>query len=77
MSLMHNVCEAFESEDRDKVEAIARTLMSEFYHRKLDAEDSGASLIAFARKGEPRAMHCVSVAGVLVNYLREELEGEV
>ncbi len=75
MSLMHNVTSAYEAEDGRRVEAIARTLMSEFYGRELTEEaNEQTTLRAMARKGEPRAERCVAVAGVLVNYMREELE---
>lgn len=38
MSLMHNVTSAYDAEDGRRVEAIARTLMSEFYGRELTEE---------------------------------------
>ncbi|HEY6612744.1 MAG TPA: hypothetical protein VIZ86_16645 [Pseudomonas sp.] len=69
MSLMENVSDGYADEDARLVEAIAKTLMSEFYQRS-----TATPLIDMARTGERRSMHCVSVAGVLVNYLREELE---
>lgn len=75
MSLMENVCAAYDLEDGQRVEAIAKTLMSEFYGRELTALASGQiTLRAMALKGEPRAMKCIEVAGVLVNFMREELE---
>lgn len=75
MSLMENVSDAYSNEDSARVEAIAKTLMSEFYARELTDETSErTTLRALARRGEPRATHCLSVAGVLVNYMREELE---
>lgn len=75
MSLMENVSDAYSTEDSSRVEAIAKTLMSEFYARELtpDAAER-TTLRAMARNGEPRAKHCLAVAGVLVNYMREELE---
>ena len=75
MSLMENVSSAYDLEDGQRVEAIAKTLMAEFYGRELTALASDKiTLRAMALKGEPRAMKCVEVAGVLVNYMREELE---
>lgn len=75
MSLMENVCAAYDIEDGARVEAIAKTLMSEFYGCEL-TEDAGdrTTIRALAIKRVPRAMKCVEVAGVIVNYLREELE---
>lgn len=75
MSLMENVSAAYDIEDGARVEAIAKTLMSEFYGREL-TEDAGdrTTIRALAIKGEPRAAKCVEVAGVIINYLREELE---
>lgn len=75
MSLMENVCAAYDSQDGKRVEAIAKTLMSEFYGREFTAlAAENITLRAMALKGEPRAMKCVEVAGVLVNFMREELE---
>lgn len=75
MSLMENVSDAYSAEDSRRVEAVARTLMSEFYAREFTADAAErTTLRAMALKGEPRALHCVTVAGVLVNYMREELE---
>lgn len=75
MSLMENVSDAYDTEDGSRVEAIAKTLMAEFYGRELTPDAAERkTLRAMARNGEPRAKHCVSVAGVIVNYLREELE---
>lgn len=75
MSLMENVCDAYEQEDALRVEVIAKTLMEQFYSRELTEEASErTTLRAMALKGEPRAKCCVSVAAVIVNYLREELE---
>lgn len=75
MSLMENVCAAYDAEDGQRVEAIAKTLMSEFCGREL-TEDAGerTTMRALALKGEPRAMKCIEVAGVIINYIREELE---
>lgn len=75
MSLMENVCAAYDTEDGQRVEAIAKTLMSEFYGRELTAAAvDRTTMRALAIKGEPRAAKCIEVAGVIVNYLREELE---
>ncbi|HFL2071177.1 TPA: hypothetical protein ACG3C4_000910 [Pseudomonas aeruginosa] len=75
MSLMENVSDAYSAEDGQRVEAIAKTLMLEFYGRVLTAVAAErTTLRAMAQRGEPRALRCVSVAGVIVNYLREELE---
>lgn len=75
MSLMENVIDVYEAEDGRRVEAIARTLMSEFFGRELAPDAEGrTTLRALAHRGEPRANRCVKVAAVLVNYMREELE---
>ncbi|HBO3684424.1 TPA: hypothetical protein L4T35_004426 [Pseudomonas aeruginosa] len=75
MSLMENVSPLYEAEDGRRVEAIAQTLMSEFFQRELTEEAcERTTLRAMAQRGEPRARRCVSVAGVIVNYLHEELE---
>lgn len=75
MSLMENVSSAYDLEDGKRVEAIAKTLMTEFYGREFTAlAAEQITLRAMALKGEPRAMKCVEVAGVLVNYMREELD---
>ncbi|HBN9634999.1 hypothetical protein [Pseudomonas aeruginosa] len=75
MSLMENVSPVYEAEDGHRVEAIARTLMHEFFQRELTDEAlEKTTLRAMALRGEPRAKKCIAVAGVLVNYLREELE---
>ncbi|EPL8064069.1 TPA: hypothetical protein ACXJQA_005969 [Pseudomonas aeruginosa] len=75
MSLMENVSPVYEAEDGRRVEAIAKTLMSEFFQRQLTEEASEhTTLRAMARRSEPLALQCVNVAAVLVNYLREELE---
>lgn len=75
MSLMENVSTHYESADGQRVEAIAKTLMAEFYGREFTSEAvERTTLRAMAAKGEPRSAHCVRVAGVLVNYLREEIE---
>lgn len=75
MSLMENVSDAYSAEDARRVEAIAKTLMQQFYSRELTEDAEGrTTLRAIARHGEPRASHCIQVAGVLVNYMREELE---
>lgn len=75
MSLMENVASGYAAEDGQRVEAIAKTLMAEFYGRELSEEAEGRkTLRALANRGEPRALHCVTVAGVLVNFMREELE---
>lgn len=72
---MENVSPAYEAEDGRRVEAIARTLMSEFFLREFtDEANERTTLRAMANKGEPRAAQCILVAGVLVNFLREELE---
>ncbi|HGX3314927.1 TPA: hypothetical protein ACNH8R_006012 [Pseudomonas aeruginosa] len=75
MSLMENVSPTYEAEDGRRVEAIAKTLMLEFYGRVLTAVAAErTTLRAMAQRGEPRARQCVNVAAVLVNYLREELD---
>lgn len=75
MSLMENVSDAYSAEDGQRVEAIAKTLMLEFYGRVLTAVAAErTTLRAMANRGEPRARQCVNVAAVLVNYLREELD---
>lgn len=73
--IKENVSPCYESKDGQRVEAIAKTLMAEFYSRELVAEAADrTTLRALATKGDPRAVHCVTVAGVLMNYLREEIE---
>ncbi len=75
MSLMENVSPLYEAEDGRRVEAIAQTLMLEFFQRELTEEAcERTTLRAMANRGEPRARQCVNVAAVLVNYLREELD---
>jgi len=75
MSLMENVCAAYDAEDGQRVEAIAKTLMSEFFGRELTTEAvERTTMRALAIKGEPRALKCIEVAGVIINYIREELE---
>ena len=75
MSLMENVTDAYELEDARRVEAVAQTLMEQFYQRVFtDDASQRTTLRAMARNGEPRAKQCVSVAAVIVNYLREELD---
>lgn len=73
MSLMENVTDEYEHADAQRVEAIAKTLMAEFYHRTLTEEASERTTIrAMARSGDQRSKHCISVAAVIVNYLHEE-----
>lgn len=73
MSLMENVSEHYSSEDGRRVEAIAKTLMEQFYSRELTNPEQ-KSIRSMAHNGDPRSKHCVQVAGVIMNYLREELE---
>lgn len=75
MSLLENVSPAYSTEDGARVEAVAKTLMEAFHGRVLEGEAAErTTLRALALKGEPRAAQCVMVAGVIVNYLREELD---
>ncbi len=56
MSLMENVSDAYSAEDGQRVEAIAKTLMLEFYGRVLTAVAAErTTLRAMAQRGEPRA----------------------
>ncbi|EMO9521189.1 hypothetical protein ACR3H8_20310 [Pseudomonas aeruginosa] len=71
MSLMENVSPVYEEEDGHLVEAVASTLMAEFLH--LEQLEEGVTIRVLAERGDPRAVKCVTTAGVLVNYLREEL----
>ncbi|MBU0564908.1 MAG: hypothetical protein KJ890_15570 [Gammaproteobacteria bacterium] len=74
MSLMENVSDVYEQEDAQRVEAIASTLMQQFYDRVLTQEaGERTTLRALARRGEPRAARCVQAAAVIVNFMREEL----
>lgn len=45
--------------------------MAEFLH--LEQLEEGVTIRVLAERGDPRAVKCVTTAGVLVNYLREEL----
>ncbi|EPG8944044.1 hypothetical protein L4Z64_001451 [Pseudomonas aeruginosa] len=71
MSLMENVSPVYEEEDGYLVEAVASTLMAEFLH--LEQMEEGVSIRDLAERGDPRAVKCVAIAGVMVNFMREEL----